>query len=430
MTYRKLGEMLVQGELITSLQLSIALAAQQTSNRRLGEIVVERGFCTEDQIALCLAEQFGYEVADMATHPIQPEAIGLLKAEFALEQGVLAVEVNGEDATFAIFDPVNVEATDQVAVLTKKRAKFLISARTSLIAKIREAYGLNEGQVVATPNAVVPSRYHGARLLKEIEGVYVFEATDHELNRTVTLFSSDTGAADHGLVHRIQAAARTSTPYVAAIHDLFEHEGKNWVVLEKLEGETLAHILKTRGQRGLSQATTLVSQVAEGIDALHQRGGHVGLVCPENIVITAAGAKLVPLFNPSQNYSSPEGMNGTPASDVFALGTLLWECLTGRKPHENGNWGIPNDLSPDLPLAMVEVLTRALAKDQGDRYPSALLMASAMRSYNWSVISTPTAERVAPSSKDREQLLSIMTSGQEDEPKTGFWQRLFRRTAA
>jgi type IV pilus assembly protein PilB len=134
MTYRKLGEMLVQGGLITSLQLSIALAAQQTSNRRLGEIVVERGFCTEDQIALCLAEQFGYEVADMATHPIQPEAIVLLKAEFALEQGVLAVEVNGEDATFVIFDPVNVEATDQVAVLTKKRAKFLISARTSLIA--------------------------------------------------------------------------------------------------------------------------------------------------------------------------------------------------------------------------------------------------------------------------------------------------------
>ena len=48
-SFKKLGELLVEGELITNLQLSIALAAQQTSSKRLGQIVVERGFATEDQ---------------------------------------------------------------------------------------------------------------------------------------------------------------------------------------------------------------------------------------------------------------------------------------------------------------------------------------------------------------------------------------------
>ncbi|MEQ1936075.1 MAG: hypothetical protein ABL962_19650, partial [Fimbriimonadaceae bacterium] len=365
-----------------------------------------------------------YEVADMKTLKVEPDAVCLIKAEFALEQGVLPVSIQGDEATFVIFDPVNVEVTDQVAMMSKKKAKFLISARTNLIARIREIYGLNEGELVSQPDLKVPPRYAEARLLKEIEGVHIFEASDHDLNRIVTLFAT----GDKGLITRIQAAARLSTPYVAAVHDLFEFEEKSWVVLEKLEGETLAHVLKTRGPRGLSQATTLVAQVAEGIDALHQRGGYVGLVCPENILVTATGAKLVPLFKPAQAYQSPEGVRATGASDIFALGTLLWECLSSKRPHENG-WETPTEAS-NLPLAMSEVLGRALAKDPGDRFPSALLLSSALKSYNWSVITSPSVAKTTTTTQDRDQLLSIMTSGQEEEPKAGFWQRLFRKVAA
>ncbi|MEQ1822303.1 MAG: hypothetical protein ABL949_07330 [Fimbriimonadaceae bacterium] len=429
MTYKKLGEMLVQGGLITSLQLSIALAAQQTSNRRLGEIVVERGFCTEEQISLCLAEQFGYEVADLSTLTINPDAITLLKAEFALEQGVLPIDVQGDDATFVIYDPVNVDVTDQVAMITKKRSKYLISARTALVNKIRETYSLNEGVTTAESQAEVPARYGPARPLKEISGVQIYESTDHQLGRMVTLFATSNVNGDPEFVNRIQSAARTSTPSVASVHDLFEFDGQHWVVLEKIEGETLSHVLKTRGARTLPQATALVAQIAEGIDALHQRGGYVGLICPENIVISGSGAKLVPLMAPSHSYTSPEGTSATPASDIFALGTLLWECLTGQRPHQSGTWELPTS-NASLPLAMVEVLNRALAQDPQERFASALLLSSAMKSYNWSVISTPRADMATPTTKDREQLLSIMTSGQSAQPKPGFWQRLFRKVAA
>ncbi|HZH98698.1 MAG TPA: hypothetical protein VEX38_06975, partial [Fimbriimonadaceae bacterium] len=94
-SFRKLGELLLSSGLITNLQLSIALAAQQTSNRRLGEILVERGFATEDQIASCLAEQYGYPRANLNNVRPQPSALCALKPDVALEHCVLPIRNDG-----------------------------------------------------------------------------------------------------------------------------------------------------------------------------------------------------------------------------------------------------------------------------------------------------------------------------------------------
>lgn len=438
MTYRRLGEMLVSSGLISNLQLSIALAAQQTSNKRLGEIVVERGFCTEDQIAQCLAEQYGYNHADLATLQVNPGALTLLKSEYALEHGILPVNVTESDVELVVSDPSNVVGTDHIALQTKKRLVLQIAPRTALMQKIRDAYGCdNVIDVTSAPQeSTLPPRFGNLRVVRTIGSVTLVDAFDQTLDRKVTLVSSPKGTnSEHAFRSRVQAAGRMPSAWVAPVHDWFEYEGNCWAIFGRLEGDSLAQFLKIRGPRSLSQAAELVAQVAEGVHALNQDGGYTGLITPENILIHSGGAQLVPLTEPREDYGCPEGSQGAPrtvASDVFALGTLLWECLRGSSPHgSNGrvHWSSPDPHETNLPGAMVDVIGRCLDKNPENRYTSPLMLANALRAYNWAVVAQGTRELTGPANADRDQLLSTISSSGLDEPKQGFWARLFGRAA-
>ena len=233
--------------------------------------------------------------------------MNLLKADLALEHAVLPVQLNGEALEVIMADPLDVFATDMVTQSTRKRVVVSIASRSKLLAKIRELYGLDESFDGDLEGYTVPSRFGSLRPRRKIGDVVLFDAVDHELDRKVTL----TAVASNSDGERkqrwlIQAAARVPSKWVCSVYDWFEFEGNSWAVFERLEGESLAHVLRTRGARSLTQSTELVAQIAEGVDLLNQAGGRCGLISPDNIRIRPNGVFLTPFTEQASDYRGPE----------------------------------------------------------------------------------------------------------------------------
>ena len=430
-SFKKLGELLVEGELITNLQLSIALAAQQTSSKRLGQIVVERGFATEDQINDCLARQYHYPVFEVDGFKPDPNALKELSADLALSHSVLPI-FSGDHFECVISDPIDIITTDLVARLVGKPLKLRLCAAQKLRELIRTSYNLDRRAPVSIEfdEFPLPDRFVQLACKRRFDATILVDAMDKELDREVTLSLVPAGSEEEAAQYRrIRAAARVSSPFVASVHDWFEWEGKRWTVYDRLVGETLEQILATRGARTARQAADMVAKIAEGVDAMTQSSGNCGFVCPANIFLSEDRIQIVPFVPAPVGYSSPEG--SSQSSDIFALGTLLWESLRGANPHDVGDkaqlWGHPaEDL--DLLPSMSEILSHCMARLPEQRYASPILIANALRGYNWSPL-VMTSNALSQRSQDREELLEALIV-HENTPKKSFWQRLFSKEAA
>ena len=210
-------------------------------------------------------------------------------------------------------------------------------------------------------------RYFGDyQLLEEIArggmGV-VFKARQTSLNRTVALKMILAGKlASPVLVQRFQteaeAAANLKHPNIVAIHEVGEHEGQHYFSMDYIEGQTLAERMR-QGPMPLKQAARCVQTIAGAIHYAHQRGVLHRDLKPSNILLDRQGqphvtdfglAKLVEQgssLTQSQDvmgtpsYMAPEQAAGdmkqlTTAADIYSLGAILYELLTGRPPFRAG----------------------------------------------------------------------------------------------
>lgn len=435
MSYQKLGELLVAKGYLSNLQLSAALAAQETSHRRLGEILAERRYVTRQQIAECLSEQYGYPIVDLNIVAPSPEALALIPAHFALEREILPLAITETDLDCAIGDPVDILATDELAALTKKRVRLSVAVEDILVQQIKKLYGVEDEKDGSDFKVLPPSRYSHAASRRPVGILNWVDATDVHLGRSVTLLCVPVQSdATMPLLRRTRTVAQAVHPNLVGVFDWFEHNEHAWVSVERLEGETLGRILKLRGPRSLVQSAELVASLAEAVDAVHRNGSSVGILTPSNVWVRPGDVKLAPFCAPEAEYGSPEATDGAPTQlgDIYALGTILWECLTGTNPHlalsaHNGrkSWAEPGTHMGDIPAQMIEILGQCLSIEPEDRYTSALQLARALRSHNWhSLIATPKTFR--DSGDDRNQLLSMFD---QDTKKPSFWQRLFGRAA-
>ncbi|MGY0003978.1 protein kinase domain-containing protein [Micromonospora sp. I033] len=236
----------------------------------------------------------------------------------------------------------------------------------------------------------------------------IWRAHDEVLGRDVAVkLLSPELAADPQLLHRIRAEARSAArlrhPNVVEVYDYGEvADGDGppvpYVVMEVVEGRSLAQLL-TGGPLPWRVAVLICAQVAAALAAAHRRGTVHRDVKPGNVMIAAAGVKLVD-FGISAASGDPDGLSeglfGTPAylaperleqgavrpaTDVYALGLLLYRALAGRLPwrastttqmlaaHRYREPAALPDLT-DLPPEVADLCRRCLAKDPADRPPA------------------------------------------------------------
>lgn len=238
----------------------------------------------------------------------------------------------------------------------------------------------------------------------------VFAARDLVLGKEVAvklLGPSDvSGALDW--LEEGRALARLSHPNVAEVYDVAESDGLRYVVMELVPGQTLAAIVGSSGPLEPLESVRIAVQVAEGLSAVHKLGIVHCDVKPANVVVTPAGsAKLVDFGTArpkgrdeadrvvgSAPYIAPERLTRRDVdgrADVYSLGASLYELLTGRPPF----LGLDDDetiqkalseevaspalLNRDVPDDLAATTMKALARDPELRYPTALAMASALR---------------------------------------------------
>lgn len=237
----------------------------------------------------------------------------------------------------------------------------------------------------------------------------VYRAQDILLNRAVALkILYPELSADPLFVERFrreaQAAANLSHPNIVPVFDWGEDNGAYFIVMELIEGTSLADVL--RGSRTLtpSRSASLVAQVAAALGYAHRSGVVHRDVKPGNILITSDGQVKVTDFGIAQavssednlavegsvmgtaTYFSPEQAEGAAVdgrSDVYSLGVVLFEMLTGRAPfigdspvevsrqHVHGVMPKPSDFNAQIPSDLEAIVLMALAKSPTQRYQSA-----------------------------------------------------------
>jgi hypothetical protein len=246
----------------------------------------------------------------------------------------------------------------------------------------------------------------------------VHVAHDEQLDRDVAVktmaLSARTDPVAAGRFEReARALAAVHHPGVVAVYDYGESDGELYLVMQLVEGGSLEHRLSGHRRLSPSRTVELATGIASALDALHARGLVHRDVKPSNILLDGPDQQPVlcdfGLAKPTAvtdgltstgetvgtvHYMAPEQLMGdraTRASDVYALGCVIFHCLTGRPPftgadvHEVAGAHrvrpVPDvrSLVPDLPAAVQPVLERCLAKDPAARWPSAGAVAEALR---------------------------------------------------
>lgn len=247
----------------------------------------------------------------------------------------------------------------------------------------------------------------------------VYRARDTHLDRQVAIkVLPDRLAGNAESRERFDREAKSiaalSHPNILTIHDFGEQDDVYYAVTELLEGETLRDRMKRKGPMDWREALEIAIRISDGLSAAHKKHIVHRDIKPENLFLTGDGvvkildfglarSDLGPEINPAEigqtvpllttpgavlgtiGYMSPEqarGQKAEPASDVFSLGCVLYEVLTGKRVFERDN---PTDTlsaiirddppslmdtDPNLPARLDEIVKVALEKDADSRYPS------------------------------------------------------------
>jgi serine/threonine-protein kinase len=242
----------------------------------------------------------------------------------------------------------------------------------------------------------------------------VYKARHLALKRTVALKMLLTGvyAGPHERARfqcEAEAVASLRHAHIVQVHDVGDHEGRPYFTMELLEGGSLAQALAGAPQPA-RQAAALVATLAEAMQVAHQGGIVHRDLKPGNILLTADGTPKVADFGLARHfdgepaltlsgtrvgtpsYMAPEqviGKAGTigPAADIYALGVLLYEMLTGRPPFRgetaaeterqvlNHEPVLPSRLNPKVPRDLATICLKCLSKESQRRYASAAALA-------------------------------------------------------
>jgi serine/threonine-protein kinase len=271
-------------------------------------------------------------------------------------------------------------------------------------------------------------------LLAEIgrgERTVAYKAQDTSLNRTVVVkVLEERYAVEQEFVDRFQRAAQTmaglSHPNVVAVYDMGSDKGLHYIVTEYVDGPSLESLLASISPLSVEQSVAISMSVCGALESVHQTGSVHGQLTPRSILLAEGqsakvsdfgivrtpppmlpGEETLPRY--STLYLSPEqamGRRATPMSDVYTLGVILHEMLTGRPPfggedsasiadkHIREEPQPPHVGNPQVPRTLSAVVSRALAKTSRDRYRTVMALEEALSDYRLQSEEIEAAERI------------------------------------
>jgi hypothetical protein len=136
-----LGQLLMERDLLSDLNLSRALAQARASGRRLGEVLVEEGLVDERQLAQLVAEQEDLDFIDLGKYDLDPEAVRLLPPSLAWDCHAVPFAFNETAVKVAVSDPVDGYALELIRTALARPIHFLVATRSEVDAALTEAYG-------------------------------------------------------------------------------------------------------------------------------------------------------------------------------------------------------------------------------------------------------------------------------------------------
>ena len=260
---------------------------------------------------------------------------------------------------------------------------------------------------------LIAGRYRLHEQVGEGAAAFVFRAVDEALGRDVAvkilrgaLAASPAAAARFRAEGR--AAAIIAHPNVAAVFDVAPEREAPAIIMEFVDGEDLASMLRRVGPLVPRRAAAIAAQVARGLAAAHQRGIIHRDVSSRNILIGREGRAQITDFGIAHatleegvptapaigsapigtvHYVAPEvaaGGAATTSSDLYGLGVVLFELLTGRRPADSGTTETapsPRTLRPDVPVELETITMQLLAANPKQRIANATAAADALESY-------------------------------------------------
>ena len=337
---------------------------------------------------------------------------------FVLFDGALAQPDTERDAFLAseCGDDERLREDVQALLAAHEEAQGFLSGRPA------RAGAANLDQSGRVPPALTPGMRLGVFAVESFVGAggmgEVYKARDTRLDRHVAIkvLSPDAATDPRGrarFAYEARAIARLSHPRICSVHEMGHQDGVDFLVMEYLEGETLAARLR-KGPMPLAQALRTAVEIAESVAAAHAQGVVHRDLKPGNVMLTSAGAKLLDFGLarlrpqaaadlslagrpfPSETlpgmiagtlpYMAPEQLEGREVdarADIFAFGAVLYEMITGRKAFEGTSQAVVMSailssdppavgaLQPLTPPALDQVIRSCLAKDRKDRWASA-----------------------------------------------------------
>jgi serine/threonine-protein kinase len=260
-------------------------------------------------------------------------------------------------------------------------------------------------------NLVLNGRYELIERIGSGGMSVVYKAKDRALGRIVAIkMMHESFTSDSGFLKRFQqeahSAANLAHPNIVTVHDIGQDEYKHFIVMEFVEGQTLKQIIRSYEGNPIpiNRALDLMIQVCNGIGYAHRANLVHCDVKPQNVLITVDERVKVADFGIARaisgatqqqqvsqvwgtpQYFSPEQAAGeppTPASDVYAIGIILFEMLTGRLPfaaeshtalalkHLHTPPPLVTEFNPAIPAQLAQIINKLLAKEPAGRYRTA-----------------------------------------------------------
>jgi tRNA A-37 threonylcarbamoyl transferase component Bud32/dienelactone hydrolase len=265
------------------------------------------------------------------------------------------------------------------------------------------------------PGTLLAGKYKIEKIVGRGGMGIVYRAEDSKLKRKVALkfmppeLIRDSEAKDRFLIEA-QSAAALSHPNICTIHEINEDEGKSFIVMEFVEGETLKAKLD-QGPMNIDDCLNIATQLAEGLDEAHEKGIVHRDIKSANVMVTEKGQVKIMDFGLAKvkggtlltregttlgtvAYMSPEQARGEEVdlrSDIWSLGIVLYELLSGSLPFKGEReasllYTVVHEkhpdlkaLKPDLPAELVQIIDRCLKKKPDSRYASASEILAALK---------------------------------------------------